>query len=93
MYFILPGLWLRFGCDWAAKSAMKVLPIFYSMTDVLRCTLFSLGMVARLEEYLLGMQSAPEFDPYVRHILSWRLGHEKITTAILPLPLNQEEQL
>ena len=37
--------------------------------------------------------SGPEFDPRVRHILSWRLGHEKISTAILPLPLIQEEQL
>ena len=33
------------------------------------------------------------FDPHVRHILSWRLGHENISTAILPLPLIQEEQL
>ena len=37
--------------------------------------------------------SGPEFDPHVRHILSWRLGHENISTAILPLPLIQEEQL
>ena len=37
--------------------------------------------------------SGPEFDPHVRHILSWRFGHEKISTAILPLPLIQEEQL
>ena len=37
--------------------------------------------------------SGPEFDPHVRHILSWRLGHENISTAILPLPMIQEEQL
>ena len=37
--------------------------------------------------------SGPEFDPHVQHILSWRLGHENISTAILPLPLIQEEQL
>ena len=37
--------------------------------------------------------SGPEFDPHVRHILSWRLDHENISTAILPLPLIQEEQL
>ena len=37
--------------------------------------------------------SGPEFDPYVRHFLSWRLGHEKKFTAILPLPLIQKEQL
>ena len=34
-----------------------------------------------------------EFDPHVRHILPWRLGHENISTAFLPLPLIQEEQL
>ena len=37
--------------------------------------------------------SGPEFDPHVRHILSWRLGHENISTAILSLLLIQEEQL
>ena len=37
--------------------------------------------------------SGLEFDSHVRHILSWRFGHEKISTAILPLPLIQEEQL
>ena len=50
------------------------------------------GAVARSEAYSLGMQVAP-FDPHVRHILSWRLGHENISTATLPLPLIQEEQL
>ena len=37
--------------------------------------------------------SGPEFDPHVRHILSWRLGHENISMAILPLPLIHEEPL
>ena len=37
--------------------------------------------------------SGPEFDPHIWHILSWRLGHENVSTAILPLPLIQEEQL
>ena len=37
--------------------------------------------------------SGPVFDPHVRRILSWRLGHENISTAILPLPLIQEKQL
>ena len=37
--------------------------------------------------------SSREFDPHVRHILSQRLGHEKVTAAILPLPLIQEQQL
>ena len=37
--------------------------------------------------------SGPEFDPHVRHIFSWRLGHENISTAILHPTLIQEEQL
>ena len=37
--------------------------------------------------------SGPGFDLHVRHILSWRLGHEKNSVTILPLPLIQEEQL
>ena len=37
--------------------------------------------------------SGPEFNPHVRHILLWRLGHENISTAILPLLLIQKEQL
>ena len=37
--------------------------------------------------------SGPEFDPHVRHFISWRLGHRNISTDILPLPLIQEEQL
>ena len=39
------------------------------------------------------LASGPEFDSHFWHILSWRLGHEKIPTAILPLTLIQEEQL
>ena len=33
------------------------------------------------------------FDPHVRHIISWRFGHEIISTAILLRPLIQEKQL
>ena len=32
-------------------------------------------------------------DPCVRHIFSLKFGHENISTAILPLPLIQEEHL
>ena len=41
------------------------------------------GAVARLEACPFGMQAVPS---------SWRLGHKKNSTAILPLPLIQEEQ-
>ena len=37
--------------------------------------------------------SDPKFYPHVRDILSGRLGHEKNSMAVLPLPLIQEEQL
>ena len=37
--------------------------------------------------------SGPKFDPHVRHILSCRFGCAIISTAILSLPLIQEEQL
>ena len=46
-----------------------------------------------LNKLWLGAIARSEIDPHVRHILSWRLGHENISTAILPLPLIQEEQL
>ena len=49
------------------------------------------GAVARSEASSLGMQAARSSIP--THILSRRLGHENISTAILPLPLIQEEQL
>ena len=37
--------------------------------------------------------SGAEIHPHFRHILSWRFGHENISTTILPLPLIQEEHL
>ena len=50
------------------------------------------GAIARSEASSLGMQAAPS-SILTSGILSWRLGHENISTAILPLPLIQEEQL
>ena len=55
---------------------------------------FYLGGGGRLFLYVFQFNaSGPGFDLHVWHILSWRLGHEKIFPAILPLPLIQEEQL
>ena len=48
------------------------------------------GRGSSIESMSAWHASGPEFDP---HILSWTLGHEKNSTAILPLPLIQEEQL
>ena len=31
--------------------------------------------------------SSPEFNPHVRHILSWRLGHENMEKFLRPIPL------
>ena len=55
--------------------------------------LYETGRGSSIESVFAWHASGPEFDPHVRHILSWRLGHENISTAILPLPLIQEEQL
>ena len=51
------------------------------------------GRGSSIESVSAWHASGFEFDPHVRHILSWRFGQEKISTAILPLPLIQEEQL
>ena len=67
--------------------------MFWKLSVKMSMPVFRLGAVAPLKAYPLGEQAAPEFDPHVWHILSWRSGHEKISTAILPLPLIQEEQL
>ena len=54
---------------------------------------WSTGRSSSIGSEMAWHASGPEFDPHVRHILSWRLGHENISTAVLPLPLMQEEQL
>ena len=51
------------------------------------------GAVAQIGSMSAWHARGPEFDPHIQHILSWRLGHEKISMAILPLRLIQEEQL
>ena len=38
-------------------------------------------------------RTGPKLDTHILHILSWRLGREKTSKAVLPLPLIQEEQL
>ena len=55
-----------------------------SLENVLHCVLHVSvpGAVARSEARWHA--SGLEFDPNVQHILSWRLGHENISTAILP---------
>ena len=77
----------------------KKITLFFPSYGPLKIWAFKLvnrpGAVARSEACLLGMQAAqhargPKFDP---HIISWRLGHENISKAILPLLLIQEEQL
>ena len=65
---------------------------------VIRCLdsiipLVSTGCGSSIGSEFAWHASGPEFHPYVQHILSWRLGHENISMAILPLPLIQEEQL
>ena len=53
-------------------------------------TLTNAGRGSSIGSVSASHASGPEFDPHVRHIHSWRFGHENISTAILPLPLIQE---
>ena len=65
-----------------------------SLSNILTFLLsYTTGRGSSIESEFAWHASGPEFDPHVRHILSWRLGHENISTAILPLPLIHEEQL
>ena len=51
------------------------------------------GAVARSEVSSLGMQAAPSLIPTSGTFFHGDFGHKNISTAILPLPLIQEEQL
>ena len=51
------------------------------------------GRVSSIGSVSAWHASGPEFDPHIRHILSWRIGREQISMAILSLPLIQDEQL
>ena len=54
---------------------------------------FKPGAVDRLDARTAWLTDGRGFDPRAQHILSLRSGHEKISTAILPIPLIQEGQL
>ena len=74
----------------------KVAPnslVLEMLSILLRVYCFRTGRGSSIGSEFASHASGPEFDLHVRHILSWRLGHENISTAILPLPLIQEEQL
>ena len=62
---------------------LKHLPLLFHMT----------GRGSSIGSVSAWHASGLEFDTHIRHILSWRLGHENICTAILPLQLIQGEQL
>ena len=59
----------------------------------LACSPSAAGRSSSIGSVFAWHSSGPEVDPHVRHILSWRLGHENISTTILPLRLIQEEPL
>ena len=67
--------------------------VYQNQAAAIYSSLYVLGTVARSEASSLGMQAAPSSIPTSGTFFSWRLGHENISTAILPLPLIQEEQL
>ena len=53
----------------------------------------SAGHRARSDPHLPGMPDGHRFDPHVRQHFFEEFGHERISTAILSLPLLQEGQL
>ena len=57
-----------------------------------RLTELEAGCGSSIRSVFAWHASGPKFDPHVPHILSWRLGHENISTAIFPLPMIQEKQ-
>ena len=87
---------LVFFIDQHGVSDKHCLLSFFSLPVVIKpyeCYSISLLTGSSIGSEFAWHTSGPEFDPHVRHILSWRLGHENISTAILPLPLIQEEEL
>ena len=96
--FSIISLWDIFRRSRVANSVVSVSiwPKFELVRDfmhVLVTCKYKTGRGSSIGSEFVWHASGPEFDPHVRHILSWRLGHENISTAILPLPLIQEEQL
>ena len=79
-------------CHDAAQTTVLVWFLFYGPSTHFRS--FQAWSV-NLATLFLGKPprhaSGPKFDPHIQHILAWRLGHENISTAILPLLLIQEE--
>ena len=71
------------------KSLQKKEEKIYSATETPKIILHLIWRVARSELCPLGMQAAPGSIP----MSGTFFGHEKKSTAILPLPLIQVEQL
>ena len=87
-YVRLP-MWTIFVCLTRIPKIIKASPWYYGTYHIGD----QAGCGSSIGSVFVWHTSGPEFDPHVRHILSWRLGHDNISTAILPLPLIQEEQL
>ena len=66
------------------RYVLRMALLWYIVNDALIIALF---------RDTLNYCKRPRVRSPVRDILSLRLGHENISTAILPLPLIQEEQL
>ena len=73
---------------WRLWSDLPIWQVFNYLNPILFA-----GRSSSIGSVFAWHASGPEFNPHVRHILLWRLGHENISTSILPLLLIQEEQL
>ena len=65
-----------------------------SLLSSSKITKNSAGRYSSVDSDVAWESRGTAIDPRVRHIFSWRFGHDLvISTAILPLPLIQEEHL
>ena len=67
--------------------------MFHILLSLLLLLLFSAGRGSSIGSVFAWHASGPEFDPHVRPFFRGDLVMKNISTAILPLPLIQEEQL
>ena len=75
------------------KSGKKSKPVNKGVLALLCVPNISIFRIDTYFPVLTLFSCGPRVRYPIRHIISWRLGHERIFTAILPLPLIQEEQL
>ena len=76
------------------RTVHIIIPYYTSCPFILVLTYMSqAGSYSSVSSDVTWESRGTAIDPRVQHIFALRFGHEIISTAILPLPLIQEEQL